>query len=144
MLETILEEAERLNRFVQNLLDMTRLGYGAMAAHSDWVDLREIIGRARSRLEQPLRDHRIEVDIPPEAALVHADPTLLEQVVVNLLDNAAKFSPAGSRVTVTAVATAQEEIAHLSGGGARTSATGLTPLAAIVVDGDVARSRMPR
>jgi two-component system sensor histidine kinase KdpD len=108
LLDTILEEAERLNRFVQNLLDMTQLGYGALAAHVEWIDLREVIGRARSRLEQPLRDHHIEVDIPPEAAQVYADPTLLEQVVVNLLDNAAKFSPAGSTVSIVASLAARQ------------------------------------
>ena len=108
LLDTILEEAERLNRFVQNLLDMTQLGYGALAAHSEWTDLREVIGRARSRLEQPLRDHHIEVDIPAEAAQVYADPTLLEQVVVNLLDNAAKFSPAGSAVSIVASLAARQ------------------------------------
>ncbi|HSD73460.1 MAG TPA: sensor histidine kinase KdpD [Steroidobacteraceae bacterium] len=108
LLDTIIEEAERLNRFVQNLLDMTRLGYGALAAHSDWCDLREVVGRARARLEQPLREHRLEIDIAPEAALIYADPTLLEQVLVNLLDNAAKFSPAGSDIAVTASVAARE------------------------------------
>ena len=117
LLDTILEEAERLNRFVQNLLDMTRLGYGALAAHSDWVDLREIIGRARARLEQPLRDHRIEVDIAPEIALIYADATLLEQVMVNLLDNAAKFSSAGSEVTIAASVAARQVLIEVTDEG---------------------------
>jgi len=117
LLATILEEAERLNRFVQNLLDMTRLGYGALATHGDWVDLREIVGRARARLEQPLRNHHLEVAITPEAALVFADPTLLEQVIVNLLDNAAKFSPEGSTVTVAASPAARQVLIEVTDEG---------------------------
>jgi two-component system, OmpR family, sensor histidine kinase KdpD len=99
---TILEEAQRLNRFVQNLLDMTRLGYGALTPNYDWCDLRELIGRAGARLEQPLHEHSLEVAIAPEAGIIYADATLLEQVIVNVLDNAAKFSPPGSRIEVSA------------------------------------------
>jgi two-component system sensor histidine kinase KdpD len=102
LMTTILEEAQRLNRFVQNLLDMTRLGYGALTPRSDWCELRELIGRARERLEQPLREHPLDVTIATEAEFVYADPALLEQVVVNILDNAAKFSPPGSRVEISA------------------------------------------
>ncbi len=117
LLDTIIEEAERLNRFVQNLLDMTRLGYGALAARSDWCDLREVVGRARARLEQPLRQHRLDVDIAPDAALVYADPTLLEQVLVNLLDNAAKYSPEGSNVTLNASVAARQVLIEIADEG---------------------------
>jgi len=99
---TILEEGQRLNRFVQNLLDMTRLGYGALKPNNDWCDLRELIGRARARLEEPLHEHRLEVTLAPEAEIIYADGALLEQVIVNVLDNAAKFSPSGSRIAVGA------------------------------------------
>jgi two-component system sensor histidine kinase KdpD len=80
LLETVLEEAERLNRFVQNLLDMTRLGYGALELKRDWVDLRDVIGSAIERL--------------------YIDPVLIEQVIVNVLDNAAKYSAAGGAIRV--------------------------------------------
>jgi two-component system sensor histidine kinase KdpD len=102
LVQTILEEGERLNRFVQNLLDMTRLGYGALELKKEWSDLREIVGRAARRLEKPLRFHFLEIDVPPQLDPVRADPVLIEQVVANLLDNAAKYAPQGSRITVTA------------------------------------------
>ena len=105
---TILEEAQRLNRFVQNLLDMTRLGYGALTPNNDWHDLRDLVGRARARLEQPLHEHHLEVTIAPEAGIIYADATLLEQVIVNVLDNAAKFSPPGSRIELSASVMAED------------------------------------
>ncbi|MGE0255601.1 MAG: DUF4118 domain-containing protein [Alphaproteobacteria bacterium] len=100
LLQTILGEGERLNRFVQNLLDMTRLGYGALQPNKEWADLREIAGRAARRLEKLLRRHRVDIDIPFDLPVVKVDPVLIEQVLVNLLDNAAKYSPPGSRIVV--------------------------------------------
>jgi two-component system sensor histidine kinase KdpD len=100
LLETLLAEAERLNRFVQNLLDMTRLGYGALKAKPDWCDLRDIVGEARQRLKNVLAGHELLLDI--RVPLVYADPVLMEQVLVNLLDNAAKYSPAGATIRIEA------------------------------------------
>jgi two-component system, OmpR family, sensor histidine kinase KdpD len=100
LLENVLEETERLNRYVQNLLDMTRLGYGAVTPRSDWRDLREILGSARRALKRSLRDHPINVDIPTDHALIHTDAALLEQILVNLLENAAKYSPPSARVDI--------------------------------------------
>jgi two-component system sensor histidine kinase KdpD len=102
LLQTILEEGERLNRFVQNLLDMTRLGYGALHPNRDWVDLHEIVGRAIHQLARSASTSRIEVHIPETASLLYVDPVLIEQVLVNILDNAAKHSPAGGRIEVAA------------------------------------------
>jgi len=113
----ILEEAQQLNRFVQNLLDMTRLGSGALAAHSDWVDLREVFEGARARVEQPLRAHRLEVNVAAEARRIYADATLLEQVIVNVLDNAAKFSPPGSRIELNAAVLDDEVIISVTDEG---------------------------
>ncbi len=113
----ILEEAQQLNRFTQNLLDMTRLGSGALAAHSDWVDLREVFEGARARVEQPLRAHRLEVNVAAEARRVYADATLLEQVIVNVLDNAAKFSPPGSRIELNAAVLDDEVIISITDEG---------------------------
>jgi two-component system sensor histidine kinase KdpD len=102
LLETVLEEAERLNRFVQNLLDMTRLGYGALEPKRDWVDLRDVIGSAIERLKQPLAQYNVTTDVPPGMRLLFIDPVLIEQVIVNVLDNAAKYSAPGGTITIRA------------------------------------------
>jgi two-component system sensor histidine kinase KdpD len=117
LLEAIIAESERFNRFLQNLLDVTRLGYGGVAAHGEWCDLREIIARARDRLGQTLGEHRLEIEVAPEATPVFADPTLLEQVFVNLLDNAAKYSPGGSRITTTASTAAHQVLIEVTDEG---------------------------
>lgn len=102
LLETIQDEAERLNRFVQNLLDMTRLGYGALTPKRDWIDLRDVIGRARQRLKKPLAAFRLSVELAEDLPLLHADAVLLEQVMANLLDNATKYAPPGTPITIAA------------------------------------------
>ncbi|WP_374448440.1 ATP-binding protein [Stella sp.] len=98
----IREEGERLNRFVQNLLDMTRLGYGALRPATDWLDLREVVGRAVRQLGSALQHHRVDIAVPADLGPVRGDAVLLEQVMVNLVDNAAKYAPAGTVVTVAA------------------------------------------
>ena len=99
---TIQEEAERLNRFVQNLLDMTRLGAGALKPHADWVDLRDVVNGALGRVRRLLKNRAVKVDIDPELPLLLLDAVLMEQVFVNLLDNAAKYSPADGTILVWA------------------------------------------
>ncbi|EEW23736.1 sensor histidine kinase [Rhodobacter ferrooxidans] len=100
--ENIREEGERLDRYVQNLLDMTRLGHGALTPQMAPVDLAELVGQARHRLRAPLRAHRVAADMPDQVPLVLADPVLLEQVLVNVLDNAAKYAPANTTIAVVA------------------------------------------
>jgi two-component system sensor histidine kinase KdpD len=102
MAETIRDEGERLNRYVQNLLDMTRLGYGALEVARQPVDLREVVGRALRRLERDLAGYRIVRELPASLPDISGDAVLLEQVVTNILDNAAKYAPAGSDVNITA------------------------------------------
>ena len=106
MAETIRDEGDRLNRYVQNLLDMTRLGYGGLKINAEPVDLRELVGRAVHRLERTLCGHHIDLDLPGDLPEVSGDAVLLEQVVANVLDNAAKFAPAGSAVKIGATAAA--------------------------------------
>jgi two-component system sensor histidine kinase KdpD len=100
LLENVLEETDRLNRYVQNLLDMTRLGYGAVKPKSDWREIREIIGAARRALRQALGERSIEISIRAESDVIHTDAALLEQVLVNLLENAAKYSPSGTSIAI--------------------------------------------
>jgi two-component system sensor histidine kinase KdpD len=100
--QTILEESERLNRFVQNLLDMTRLGYGALEPKRDWIDLRDVIGGAVRDMRRSLEDLKVELRFAADLPLMYVDPVLIGQVVMNLLDNAAKHAPLNSMVTVSA------------------------------------------
>jgi two-component system sensor histidine kinase KdpD len=102
LLATLQEEAERLNRFVANLLDMTRLESGAIELRLEPVDVGEIIGAALGRAAQLLARHRVEVEIAPDLPMLPLDAALFEQVLVNLLDNAAKYAPPESRVDVRA------------------------------------------
>ena len=108
LVQTILEESERLNRFVQNLLDMTRLGYGALQPNREWVDLREIVGRALRQMARSLNSLKVEVRIAEDLPVLHVDPILIEQVLVNILDNAAKYSPAGGRIEIAATLDAEQ------------------------------------
>lgn len=102
----ILREAERLNRFVQNLLDMTRIGYGALRVRRQWSDLREILGHAVREIRRTTPDARIGVDLG-DLGPVFVDPVLMEQVFTNLLDNAVKHGGDGE-IRVTGAAEAGE------------------------------------
>ena len=100
--QTIQDEAERLNRFVQNLLDMTRLGAGALKPKADWADLRDVVGAAVERARRLSRAHTIRVDIDSRMPLMCIDAVLMEQVFFNLLDNACKYAPLGTAIKVWA------------------------------------------
>ncbi len=102
LVEAIVDQAERLERLVANLLDMTRLESGAVLLRRDWVPLDETIGSALTRLEARLGDRPVHVSIAPDVPLVSVDPVLLEQVFVNLLENAEKYTPPGSPIDVRA------------------------------------------
>jgi two-component system sensor histidine kinase KdpD len=102
MLATISDEAERMGRFVANLLDMTRLESGAVARAKDPVDLGELIGSTLARARKILAKHDIALDLEPDLPIITVDGVLLEQAIFNLLDNAAKYAPTGSKVTLRA------------------------------------------
>ena len=106
LLATLQDEAERLNRFVSNLLDMTRLESGALELKLDLVDVGEIIGAALQRAGSVLARHRVEIAVAPELPMLRLDAVLFEQVLFNLLDNAAKYSPPDTASTSAGAATA--------------------------------------
>jgi two-component system, OmpR family, sensor histidine kinase KdpD len=92
LLKTILEEAERLNRLIRNLLDMTRLDSGAVKVKKEWLPLEELVGAALNRVEARLTGRELSVDLPRDLPLVPCDAVLIEQALINLLENAAKYS----------------------------------------------------
>jgi two-component system sensor histidine kinase KdpD len=100
LLATIIDESERLNRFIANLLDMTRLESGAIVPNVAPHDAGEIVGSALERARKILAKHRVEVAIPAELPMVAVDPVLFEQVLFNLLDNARKYAPAGTTIRI--------------------------------------------
>ena len=103
--QTIQDEAERLNRFVQNLLDMTKLGAGALKPRLDWADLSDIVGAAIYRSKRLSRNHHIKVELASDIPLINVDSILLEQVFFNLLDNACKYSPKETTIKIWAMKT---------------------------------------
>jgi two-component system sensor histidine kinase KdpD len=105
LLESVREEAERLNRLVQNLLEMTRLESGALELRKQWHAIEEVIGAALHRLTKQLTGRRINTRVLPDLPLVAMDDVLIEQVLVNLIDNAVKYTPPGSPVDIVATAT---------------------------------------
>ncbi len=101
LLQTILQGADRMNRFVNNLLDMARLESGMLKLNKDWCDLQDIIGVAVNRLGTVLAGRRLEINVPPDLPLVQADYVLIEQVLINLLDNAQKYSEPDSTIVIS-------------------------------------------
>ena len=100
LLATIIDESERLNRFIANLLDMTKLESGAVVPKLTPHDLGEIVGSALRRANKILARHRVELELAADTPMVALDPVLFEQVLFNLLDNSAKYAPAGTTVRI--------------------------------------------
>ena len=95
-------EAERLDRVLANLLDMTRLEAGAVTPHKEWQPIEEVVGSALNRLERKLEGRRVDVDVPADLPLIPVDALLIEQVLVNLLENAIRHTPPGTPIEVGA------------------------------------------
>ena len=117
LLSTIVDESERLNRFIANLLDMTRIGSGAMQPNSAPNFIEDIVGSALRRSAKILIHHQIDLDIAADLPMVRVDPVLLEQVLFNLLDNAAKYAPEGSTIDLKSWANAYNVFVEISDEG---------------------------
>ncbi|QNP39496.1 DUF4118 domain-containing protein [Lysobacter terrestris] len=102
LLATIREEGERLDRYIQNLLDMTRLGHGGLTLHRDWIGVDELVGSAITRLQRHRPDTRFDVRIAADAGLLWVHPALIEQALFNVIENAARFSPPGAAIAIAA------------------------------------------
>jgi two-component system sensor histidine kinase KdpD len=100
--EAIQDEALRMSTLVSNLLDMARIESGDVTLNLEWQPLEEVVGAALEATRAMLKQHRVEVRLPRDLPLVRFDAVLIERVLVNLLENASKYTPAGSQVTLSA------------------------------------------
>src|SRR5882762_319489 len=100
--EAIQDEARRMGTLVSNLLDMARIESGEVKLNLQWQPLEEVVGSALNAAHGMLLNHVLEVHIPRDLPLVHIDELLFERVLVNLLENASKYTPPGSRITLAA------------------------------------------
>ncbi|QXI27171.1 sensor histidine kinase [Pseudomonas vanderleydeniana] len=108
LLEGTRDEAERLDRYIQNLLDMTRLGHGALKLARDWVAPADIVGSALNRLRAVLAPLQVSTRVPDELPLLYVHAALIEQALVNVMENAARFSPSHGRLHIHAGVAAGE------------------------------------
>lgn len=102
LLKTIRMEGERLDRYIQNLLDMTRLGHGSLTLNRDWISVDKLIDSAVSRLQRYQAGAMLEVHIGQDLGPIWVHPALVEQAIFNVIENAEKFSPEGETVTIEA------------------------------------------
>ena len=102
LLQTIYEEAEHLNQIIRNVLDMTRLEAGAIKVKKTWQPLEEIVGAVLNRLDERLKGRPVKTSLPEDLPLVSFDPLLIEQVLVNLLDNAIKYTSQETPIELSA------------------------------------------
>lgn len=102
LLETVRVEGERLDRYIQNLLDMTRLGHGQLALQRDWIGVDELIGSATARMRRYQPEVRFLIAIDPALGPIWVHPALVEQALFNVIENAARFSPAGESIGIDA------------------------------------------
>ncbi|NUG81096.1 DUF4118 domain-containing protein, partial [Acinetobacter bereziniae] len=110
LLEAIRLEGERLDRYIQNLLDMTRLGHEGLSLKRDWIGVDELIGSAVRRLKRYMPHSLVEVHLPEQSLSLYVHAALIEQAIFNVLENAAKFSPEHKAVCIDVVQCSENEI----------------------------------
>jgi len=114
---SIVAESRRMTRLVANLLDMVRLEAGALHVNKEWQPLEEVVGVALVLLEERLRDHPVATHLPPGLPLVPIDGLLIEQVLINLMENAVKYAPPASTIEISADGGAQAVIVSVADRG---------------------------
>jgi two-component system sensor histidine kinase KdpD len=102
LLQTVLDESQRLNRYIQNLLDMTRFGQQQIELKREWADLNDLVSAACERFGRTLRQFDVDVEISSEVALICVHGALIEQALVNIVDNALDFSEPGGAIKIRA------------------------------------------
>jgi len=102
LVHDVRDEAERLNNDIQNLLDATRISSDGVKPHTEWADPTDIINSAIERCRHRLIDRRLAVDLPPDLPLIHVDPVLVQQALIQIFDNAVKYSASGTQIAVDA------------------------------------------
>lgn len=101
LMETIVQESRRLDSYIQNLLDMTRLGYGALKIERDWVSIADIVGSALTRLKRYYPSVKTATHFTDAAPVLYVHAALIEQALFNILENAARFTPPDEKIDVT-------------------------------------------
>ncbi len=117
LLQTIREESERLNRLVANLLEMTRIESGSLQVHKEWCPVEELVDSAIDRMQSRLVEREITTHFPEKMLLAPVDPTIFEQVLVNLIENAAKYSPRRAPIEISARAERNEIVFEVADRG---------------------------
>ncbi|RBP68503.1 sensor histidine kinase [Marinobacter nauticus] len=102
LLDSVLGEGERLDRYIRNLLDMTKLGHGTLKIDRDWIAFTDILSSALRRTRNMMSKVRVERDVEEDLPLLFVHPALIEQALVNVLENAAKFAPDNSTLSICA------------------------------------------
>jgi K+-sensing histidine kinase KdpD len=118
LVNVVRDEAERLNGDIQNLLDATRISGDGVRPTPEWADPADVINSALERLRRRLSQHRLQLDMPADLPLIYVDPRMLEQALVQVLDNAGKYSPAGTTIRLTARETADAFVLEVTDEGA--------------------------
>jgi two-component system sensor histidine kinase KdpD len=102
LVHDVRDEATRLNDDIQNLLDATRISSDGVKPHAEWAEVADIVNSAIGRCRRRLGERRVALDLPADLPLIYVDPVLVEQALVQIVDNAAKYSSAGSLIAIAA------------------------------------------
>ena len=128
LVHDVRDEAERLNNDIQNLLDASRISSDGIKPHIEWADPADIVNSAIERCRNRMADHRIVLNLPNDLPLIHVDPVLVQQALVQIFDNAVKYSAAGSQIAVAARARDGRMILSVSDEGAGLTAAEQTKI----------------